>query len=293
MALSFTQLSTYRSCPRQYEYCYVKKVPRGISEAEAFGAAVHNALKKWGELEIAQREDDTAISDKRLAASRQLPLFVEELRATREPLSATRLVALWHSCCPTNAYKLRVEADAARMRGEELMRQYFEWWSAEKREVVAVERGFSVDVFSEQRLAMSDERLAADATRYSLPAMRYTISGRFDRIERTSQGLHVIDFKTSRPKTQVEADADLQLSIYALACQDAFGELPALLSFLHLTEEGVIEISTTRNESQIRDALKQITSFQVRIDDSDFTPTPSVTTCKRCPYRGVCDVAAV
>ncbi|OGJ61050.1 hypothetical protein A3C37_03225 [Candidatus Peribacteria bacterium RIFCSPHIGHO2_02_FULL_53_20] len=38
MPLSFTQLASYRRCPRQYEYCTIKKIPKGISLGAAFGA---------------------------------------------------------------------------------------------------------------------------------------------------------------------------------------------------------------------------------------------------------------
>lgn len=292
MALSFTQLAAYRRCPRQYEYCYIKKIPKGVSPGEAFGASVHNALKKWGDLEMMQSSDEQAIGDKRLAVSRQPRLFVEEQEANRQPLSAIRLHALWHEHFPLNAFPTRVEADAARMRGEELMTLFYAWWSERPREVVAVEKGFSIDI-GDERLAVSDERLAAKATRYPLIAHRFTLTGRFDRIERTPEGLHVIDFKTSQPRTQAEVDADLQLSIYALAAREDFGELPVVLSLLHITEDGILEMRTTRHAGQVQDAIKQITAIHGRITEKDFRPTPAAAVCKWCPYKGVCDVAAV
>ena len=170
----------------------------------------------------------------------------------------------------------------ARMRGEELMTFYYDWWKKEQRMVVAVEKGFSVEIGNETKIPNSAFRIP-----------NLNITGRFDRIERVQEGLHVIDFKTGKPRTQAEVDADLQLSIYALATLKDFGELPAALSLLHITEDGVLEIQTTRNESQVRDAVKQITSIHGRIIEKDFVPTPAVAVCKHCPYRGVCDVAAV
>ena len=270
MPLSFTQLSTYRRCPRQYEYCYIKKIPKGISPGEAFGSAVHNTLKRWGEREM---------SNEKLAMSndaKQLEMFSEVSVTSSTELSLQSLEKIWHENFPLNAFATRVEADAARMRGEELMTFFYTWWSGRPREVVAVEKGFSV--------AISNEKLATS---------NIVITGRFDRIERTPEGLHVIDFKTSKPRTQAEVDADLQLSIYALATLEDFGELPAVLSLLHITEDGVLEIQTTRNESQVRDAVKQIGAIHGRILEKDFVPTPTVEKCKWCPYRGVCDVAAV
>ncbi len=221
-------------------------------------------------------------------AENQLEMFAEQAVSQSSELIAQSLINLWHQSCPTNAYATRFEADAARMRGEHLMQLFYAWWSERPREVVAVEKGFSIHVSNEQGMRSSDN---------PQPANRQTgkliITGRFDRIERTSEGLHVIDFKTSQPRTQDEVDADLQLSIYALALQQDFGELPVTLSLLHLTEDGIVEMCTHRSEGQVHDAIKQITAFHDRMENKDFHPTPSLPACKRCPYRGVCDVAAV
>lgn len=201
-------------------------------------------------------------------SNKQLEMFAQEVPSQDSPLTAQSLIALWHQSCPTNAYATRFEADAARMRGEELMRLFFGWWSEKEREVVAVEKGFSIAL------------------------QHVVLTGRFDRIERTPEGLHVIDFKTSAPRSQDEVDADLQLSIYALALEQDFGELPVSLSLLHLTEDGVVELRTHRSKGQTRDAMTQIATLHGRIEQRDFHPTPSLAVCKRCQYRGVCDVAA-
>lgn len=263
MPLSFTQLASYRRCPRQYEYCYVKKIPKGISPGEAFGAAVHNALKKWGEEEL-------RIGELRMEnSSKQLEMFAASPVAPVADLTVEALKKIWHENFPLDSFATRVEADMARIRGKELMRFFFDWWKQSPRAVVAVEKGFSVAVEG------------------------ITLTGRFDRIEKTSEGLHIIDFKTSPPRSQAEVDADLQLSIYAKAALEVFGALPAKLSLLHSTEEGVTEMQTTRSKQQVLDAMKQIGSLHGRIQEKDFRPTPGVTVCRNCPYRTVCDVAAV
>lgn len=248
----------------------MKKIPKGISPGEAFGSAVHNTLKRWGEEEL--RIGELRIEN----STKQLEMFAEERSPQDSPLTLESLATIWHENFPLNAFGTRVEADAARMRGEELMALFYAWWSETAREVVAVEKGFSVEMQNAES-----------------KMQKINITGRFDRIERTSEGLHVIDFKTSQPRTQAEVDADLQLSIYALATLEDFGELPVTLSLLHITEEGVLEIKTARNENQVRDAVKQITAIHSRITEKDFIPTPAVAVCKWCPYKGVCDVAAV
>lgn len=219
--------------------------------------------------------------------TKQLEMFAETSVIASPELSQEELLKIWHENFPLNAFSTRIEADAARMRGEELMALFYAWWSERAREVVVVEKGFSIG-FSNEELAMSNSNPQPTTHNAQL-----VITGRFDRIERTPEGLHVIDFKTSKPRTQSEVDADLQLSIYALATLEDFGELPVALSLLHITEDGVLEIKTARNENQVRDAVKQITAIHRRITEKDFVPTPAVEKCRYCPYRGVCDVAAV
>ncbi|MBU0767346.1 PD-(D/E)XK nuclease family protein [Patescibacteria group bacterium] len=276
MPLSYSQLSTYRRCPRQFEYANVKKIPRGISEAESFGSSVHNALKKWGELEMEIGRRALGVGDD------QMTLFKGGMHEDNEDSHTLRptpntLIELWHQSFIINTYSSRVEADFARSRGEELMVKFFEWWRKEKREVVAVEKSFAIDVNGS------------------------VLKGRFDRTEeiragagaRAGAGIRVIDFKTSPPRSQEEVDADLQLSIYALAAEEVFKKPCSELLFLFLSDDGVVECSTTRNESQIKDARKQIQTIEVSMDSKDFHPTPSANVCRCCPYKGVCDVAAV
>ncbi|PIQ76103.1 hypothetical protein COU78_05900 [Candidatus Peregrinibacteria bacterium CG10_big_fil_rev_8_21_14_0_10_49_24] len=262
MAISYSQLQTYGRCPRQYEYGYIKKLPRRISAPESFGSSVHNTLKKWGDREMEGRKQ-------KAASSKQLHLFTDSEPADFCPLTSDFLLELWHSSFIVEGYETRVEADMARLRGEQVMRFFFDWWRKEERTVLCIEKGFSLTINGTQ------------------------ISGRFDRIEQTERGLKVIDFKTSAVKPQEKVDADLQLSVYALACAEIF-ELPcAELSFLFLGEEGAMEVCTERTPGHLKDASKQILNMEQNIESGNFHPTPSRDVCRSCPYKGVCDVAAV
>jgi len=289
MPLSYSQLVVYRRCPRQYEYAVVKKLHRGISPEESFGSSVHNCLKRWGELEIRDSGSGSGSDNK------QLGMFEEEREANSQLLTANSLIELWHQCFIVDTYKSRVEADFHRQRGEKLMNNFFEWShlrsssfakATEDRssyggqgsgmwEVVAVEKSFS---------------LIFDGTK---------LSGRIDRIEKfriqnlREFRIRVIDYKTSQPRSQEEVDADLQLSIYALAVKELFDEPCSELSFLYISEDEVVERVTQRSKSQLADARKQILSLKGNIESKEFHPTPSAPVCKRCPFKGVCDVAAV
>ncbi|PIR48494.1 hypothetical protein COU80_02155 [Candidatus Peregrinibacteria bacterium CG10_big_fil_rev_8_21_14_0_10_55_24] len=262
MKLSYSQLRQYRLCPRQYEYGTVKKIPRAITPPESFGASVHNTLKKWGEEEMRGQG---------LVVRSQLDLFGEGTTttgiATQRLLSEQDLLDLWHSSFSVDAYATRVEADYALLRGEELLRKFHRWWSREPRRVLAVEKSFSISL---------------DAT---------LVNGRIDRVEECADGVRIIDYKTSQPQDQQSIDVDLQLSLYALALRELYDVPCREIVMLYLGEE-IVERITQRSNRQLRDAQVQIRALEERIASGDYHPTPSAPVCRRCPYRGICDIAA-
>lgn len=241
----------------------MKKLGKQISAGESFGSSVHNTLKKWGELELA------ASSKQLQGSSAQTALFTEETPAISYSLLATHLLELWHKSFIVEGHESRAAAEFARREGDALMRQFYDWWASCERTVLAVEQSFSLTLQGQQ------------------------YAGRIDRVERTAEGIEVIDFKTGGVRTQEEVDSDLQLSLYALAVRELYNEPCAALTLLFLSEDGVVPVQTLRNEGQLRDAAGQLAGITERILQKDFRPTPSVSVCRHCPYRGVCDAAAV
>lgn len=238
---------------------------------------MHNALKRWGEAELGLGVGLGGRKKKDGTREDQLGLFIPEERPQTGLLTEEKLLEIWHQSFVFNTFPTQFEADFARRRGEGLMRQFFLWWSQAPHSVLAVEKSFTLEIDGMH------------------------IAGRLDRVERTEQGVRIVDYKTTAPCTQEEADADLQLSLYALAAEQLFekpfdsaqGKPCTELLLLFLSDEGVVERSTMRSVSQLKDARTQLKLIRERIWAKDFRPTPSVHACKRCPYRGVCDVAAV
>ncbi len=265
MPLSYSQLSTYKRCPKQYEYATVLKVPRPISQGESFGSSIHNTLKKWGEIELKREKKD---------GKKQLDLFGEQDTQLEVTLSLTTLLQLWRENFIAEGYDSRAAQDAALFRGKEMLMQYYAYWQQEERSIVAIEKSFKLEL--QDTLGRPLE-----------------MNGRIDRIERTEKGLVVIDYKSSAPKTQDAVDADLQLSIYALACRELYEEDPILFILLFLTEEGIVTRTTMRNAAQRQDAKRSIALVVERITEKDFQATPSVAICRSCPFRDICPARAI
>lgn len=264
MPLSYSQLQTYRRCPKQYEFAAVKKLGRAMSAGESFGSSIHNTLRRFGELEM--KMSGTHEKEK------PLQLFTEESSHDQEvSLTLTTLLTLWRQNFIAEGYASRAEMDRNLLRGERALQHFFRWWSGKPRTIVCIEKSFS---------------FAVDGT-------QDVLAGRFDRIERDAGGLHIIDFKSSNPRPPEELTMDLQLSIYAIAAQKLWQEPIAALTLLFVTEDGIVEQSTTRSASEVNDALTSIRLTAERIDKKDFTATPSTAQCSHCPYRSVCSFRAI
>lgn len=197
----------------------------------------------------------------------QLHLFTEEEPSKKVDLTLELLTQFWHQSFIVEGYESRVDAEAARVRGEGILKLYFDWWQQQDAQVLAVEKGFTLDLDG------------------------FVLSGRFDRVEKQGNEICVIDYKTSKPRTQQQVDEDLQLSIYALACEQVFAQPCASLSFLFLNEDGMHQLSTTRSAEQLQAAAQVMQELDKDILQGLFEPTPSATVCGRCPYKNVCEAA--
>ncbi|HZD24070.1 MAG TPA: PD-(D/E)XK nuclease family protein, partial [Acidimicrobiia bacterium] len=111
--------------------------------------------------------------------------------------------------------------------------------------------------------------------------------GRVDRLERTDDGLRVVDYKTGSTAMKVDDAAEsLQLGFYARSVGDKRGEVVASEMWYPRTNAKSV---TTRQLALHR--LEEITGTMVditaQISSEDWTPRVSED-CKRCDFRRSC-----
>lgn len=269
MPVSFSQLSTYHRCPKQYEFACVKKIPRSLSRGESYGSSIHNTLKKWGELELSH-------SPLQSDPKKQLQLFIDDAPSKPTlPLDRTTLQTLLRENFIAEGYPSRTDMDTALKAGQKLLDHFYTWWKSKERTVLGIEKSF---------------KLTIGGTTSQEPIM---LSGRFDRVERGASGIIIYDYKTSSPRSQEELDTDLQLSIYALASETIWHEAVERLTLLFLNEDGVTERSTTRSVEQLQKATSVINTTVTNIESKNFNATPSIRTCNHCPYKNICPSAKI
>ena len=113
------------------------------------------------------------------------------------------------------------------------------------------------------------------------------IKGRIDQINSlgNKRDVEIVDYKTGRPKKDVDAKKDLQLSLYALAAKEILELNPARLVFHYLQNNQRQE--TTRNAKQLDEAQRVVQEAAADIRAGEF-PAKRGFICRNCAYRPIC-----
>jgi RecB family exonuclease len=112
------------------------------------------------------------------------------------------------------------------------------------------------------------------------------IAGRIDQVNALGgNNVEIVDYKTGKPKKDLDARRDLQLSIYALAAVEIFEWNPVRLVF-HYLQNNQIQ-ATTRDAKQLQDAQEIVQEVAADIRAGQFPPKPGYL-CRNCAYRPIC-----
>ena len=122
---------------------------------------------------------------------------------------------------------------------------------------------------------------------FELPlANNVVIIGRMDQVNSLGRNdVEIIDYKTGKPKKEMEARKDLQLSIYALAAKEIFEWNPVRLVF-HYLQDNQIQV-TTRDAKQLAEAQKIVLEVADDIRAGEFPAKPGFQ-CRSCAYKPIC-----
>jgi DNA helicase-2/ATP-dependent DNA helicase PcrA len=115
----------------------------------------------------------------------------------------------------------------------------------------------------------------------------HLVRGRVDRVDRLPSGEYeLIDYKTGRPRTAEELVGDVQLSLYGLAAQEAWG-LEASRGAYHYVLDDV-RVAITPDTEFVAELAAEVAEG---IRAQEFEPTPSPAACGLCDYRLACPAA--
>ena len=175
---------------------------------------------------------------------------------------------------------------------EEVARIFETEWTSAGFEDDYQEKGYQQDGL--EQLRTFHAALLEDAPRvleleksFALPMEdNVTIIGRMDQVNSLGRkDVEIIDYKTGKPKKDVDAKKDLQLSLYALAAKEIFEWNPVRLVF-HYLQDNQIQV-TTRDAKQLDEAQKIVLEAAADIRAGHFPPKPGYL-CRSCAYKSIC-----
>jgi DNA helicase II / ATP-dependent DNA helicase PcrA len=153
-----------------------------------------------------------------------------------------------------------------RDRAREAMRLYWEHEREAESEPVWLERKFDIRIGSHQ------------------------VRGRVDRVDRLPDGSYeLIDYKTGERKSEAQLENDLQLALYRLAAQEAWGLEAGTGSYYYVLDAEKVAAPVRADDAERVE--RTVLAVGEGVLGQDFEPRPSPTTCGWCDYRLICPAA--
>jgi len=147
-------------------------------------------------------------------------------------------------------------------QGIDSLKIFHRIWKKSQRRVLHVEKKFSFEIAGKR------------------------IKGSIDRIDDLGGGeVEIIDYKTGRDGGEILPKSNMQLDIYAIACQRQLKLQPKALSLYYIMTNRKVTVDADPlrlqgTEQAIADTIKQI-------DKKSFKPKPGYY-CKWCDYKYLC-----
>jgi len=122
--------------------------------------------------------------------------------------------------------------------------------------------------------------------RFSFEIEDITINGAIDRIDKDDNGVHIVDYKTS--KTPSTAKSNLQLAVYSMFLEQSdseqYGGIPASATLYFLREDEKPGRTHTFTHEELQSTSEKINDVATGIREKEFEPTKG-RHCDWCDYK--------
>ncbi len=254
LALSASDIETYRGCPLRYKFARVLRIPTEQTLHQRFGIAVHQVLERYH-------------SD----GGRTLEQLLELLEVG------------WRKGGFDDGEPERLLYEKARVA----LRRYHARLHGQDSEPVWFERSFSFRLGPHHLRGRVDrvDRIARGSDATGCDGGRK--GGAVDRD--AGEEYELIDYKTSRPKTATQLKDDIQLSLYALAAREDWHLESSHQAYYYVLDD--LKVPVPRGPADAESIKGTVLEVGEGILAQAFEPTPSHAACSICDYRIVCPAA--
>jgi CRISPR/Cas system-associated exonuclease Cas4 (RecB family) len=253
LALSASDIQTYRSCPLRYKFARVLRIPTESTIHQRFGIVVHQVLERY------HSEDHATLA------------HMLELLDTG-----------WRR---SGFGEAGVEGELLEKARTALIR-YHARLSDQRSEPVWFERSFNFRLGPHHLRGRVDrvDRLVSRGGGKDAAGEGAASAGGEVQYE-------LIDYKTSRPKTAEQLADDVQLSLYALAAREDWKLESSQQAYYYVLDDLKVPVPRSQCDAEaVKDLVLEVGDG---ILAQEFEPTPSRSACGICDYRIVCPAAEI
>ena len=257
LALSASDIHTYRSCPLRYKFARVLRIPTEQTVHQRFGIVVHQVLERY-------HADGGGTLEQMLAL----------------------LDAGWRRAGFGESERDRELFDKAR---DALTRYHARLGGEGASQPVWFERQFDFRLGPHHLRGRVDRVDRVGGAAVPATDVDRTAGGSRAGVEFAAGDYELIDYKTSRPKTAEQLHDDIQLSLYALAAREDWGLESSQQAYYYVLDD--LKVPVARDERDAQWVTGVVLEVGEGILAQEFDPTPSRSACSICDYRIVCPAA--
>ncbi len=251
---SFSQLAAFATCPLQYKFAFILKIPAPTDKAALiFGRVLHNTLYNFL-LPVMSESKSTQIS-----------LFNDTSKQVKQDiLSEKRLLSLYQEFWQPDGFRSKEERKEYYQKGVDSLKLFFlNYNSKSPGEIIFLEKKFSF-------------RIGQDI-----------IKGTIDRVDKLTDGtLEIIDYKTGREKDKLEFKDKRQLILYQVFLEEFLTMKVSSLSYYYL--ESGVKLSFQATAKEVEKLKAGIQEEILAIKKKQFNPKPSLM-CDYCDFNTICE----
>ena len=254
---SFTQLKAFETCPKQYYYAHIIRIPAAGRATFSFGKIMHAVLEKFFRLVM----ERSSLQQASLFGAKQ-----QKKPSSAAIVSQKELLALYEETWEEDWFFDEENKRQYHEKGKTILKNFYE----------SVHNALPVPVALEQSFTMKIGGAS--------------FKGVIDRIDEENGQWKLIDYKTGTPPKDGKLTFDYkeQLFIYQMAVEQVFGKAVSSL-VLHFLENNA-QLAFIASEKDARKVEESVTEVINAIRSSEFEPTPGFQ-CKSCDYRFICPAA--